>query len=46
MLWITLWCHFHFYAYSLTDQRRANPQVTYLGSYAHDNPNNNTKLES
>ena len=30
----------------VADQRRANPQVTYLGSYAHDNPNNNTKLES
>ena len=32
MLWITICCHFHFDAYSLTNQRRANPKVIYLGS--------------
>ena len=32
MLWITICCHFHFDAYSLTNQRRANAKVIYLGS--------------
>ena len=32
MLWISICCHFHFDVYSLTNQRRANPRVIYLGS--------------
>ena len=46
MLWISVCCHFHFDAYSLTNQRWANPQVIYLASLMLVNPNNNTTLES
>ena len=46
MLWITIRCQFHFDAYSLTNQRRANPQVICLGSLMLMNPKNNTILKS